>query len=76
MTVTIVDNLKGDWRRVYVDREVVHEGDPRRLSLQVVLRAIEDRIRRTPLAAGEFKVAVKLVDDFSLLEEAGGVARS
>ena len=66
--VTVVDNTKRDWRRVYVGRELVAENHPMRINLVSVLRAVA-------LEKG-FKVETQVVDDFNLLEEAGGVALS
>lgn len=71
--ITIVDDVRGTWRRVYVGREVVLEGDPRRLSARMYLEKVEDALRVNP---GTIKLRFVTVDDFNMLEEAGGVARA
>lgn len=73
MTVTIVDNRKKDWRRVYVGRELVAENHPYRINLHTVLVAIAREFNTT--LPDVFTVRVQQVDDFNLLEEAGGVAQ-
>ncbi len=39
MKILIVDNEEHDWRRVYVDRELVVENHPGHITLAKVLRA-------------------------------------
>jgi hypothetical protein len=75
--VTVVDNAKGDWRRVYIDRELIAENHPMRINLVSVLREVSKKsgCKRCGNSVG-YIFKTEKVENFNLLEESGGVAQS